>query len=137
LGYRRYFQLGRDINIQQRPDDLALSASGLQGALYDAPVHGQQAKVAAVRGHRHPIQGFTFPDFRVKVPRWSIRYRSRARRVTHVATFSFGAGPPLRATLTDGPGTTFLISAGGVPQSKVSVTRHDGHFSISESPPLP
>jgi hypothetical protein len=135
--YRRFFQLGPDIDIQRRPDDVALSASGLQGALYDAPAHGRQAQLAALRAHRKPIQGFTFPDFRVKVPRWSLRYRSAARRVTHVATFSFGAGPPLRATLAKGPGTTVLVSAAGVPKSKVSVTHHHGHLSVSESPPVP
>jgi hypothetical protein len=135
--YRRYFQLGPDIDIHRRPDDLALSAPGLQGALFDAAAGGGHARMSAARGHRKPIQGFTFPDFRVKEPRWSVRYRSRARRITHVATFSFGAGPPVRATLTDGPGATFLLSAAGVPQSKVSVTGHRGHLSVSESPPLP
>jgi hypothetical protein len=131
--YTRYFQLGSDIDAERDSGGVALSAPGLHGALYDAPVHGHLARLDLVRGRRSPVLGFTFPGFRQAVPRWTARYRNAGKDRDYVATFGFGSSPA-SATIGEGPGTTIAVSRPGSPVTEVSVTRDGHHLSVAESP---
>ncbi len=132
--YRRYFQIGPDVDVAKHGGaELALSASGLDAELYDAPTDSGRAKRSTVRGRRKPMLGFTFPDFRVRVPRWTVRYTSRGRNVNHVAVFGLD-GRSLNAGLRPGPGTHVTLSAGGKKLETLGVSRSGHALRIRSEP---
>jgi Heparinase II/III-like protein len=129
--YQRYFQLGPDIDVaKQGASELALSAGGFSGELYDAPSDTGRARRFTVRGRRHPLLGFTFPDFRVRVPRWTVRYRSKGEDLDHVATFGLD-GRSLNAKLRSGGGTRVALSAAGQVLETVTVSRSGRNLHVS------
>lgn len=75
--YQRLFHLGPDLGIGERGGGLALRAgAGFRGSLHSESTRGRERR-AEIRGQDRPLQGFTFPRFRVREPRWTIRFRSR------------------------------------------------------------
>jgi hypothetical protein len=75
--YRRHVQLGPDLRISggRGSTSLSLEASGFHGSLFDSG----PSRRSEVRGRKHPLQGFTSPDFRRFDPRWTVRFDSRGR----------------------------------------------------------
>jgi hypothetical protein len=129
--YQRYFQIGSTIGVaKQGGGELGLSASGFNGELFDAPTDSGRAHRSAVRGQRKPMLGFTFPDFRIRVPRWTVRYTSRAKDVDHVATFGLD-GRPLHATLGGGHDTAVTLQSGGQKLDTVTVRRAGHNLRVS------
>jgi Heparinase II/III-like protein/Heparinase II/III N-terminus len=133
--YRRYFQLGSDLAVIHRgADELGLMASGFDGELFDAKDGSSRAARSTVRGHSHPLLGYTFPDFRRRVARWTVTYTSRARNADHVATFGLD-GRPLRATLDPGPLARVTVRAGDEPFESLTVKRNGAHLGVDVSSP--
>jgi hypothetical protein len=132
--YQRYFQLGPQIGVaKQAGGGLGLTASGFDGRLYDASAGSGRTHRVAVRGRRRPMLGFTFPDFRIRVPRWTVRYTSHGDDLDHVATFGLD-GRPLRALQRPGSGTTVRLSAAGDVLETVTVTRSGHRLRVRSKP---
>ena len=129
--YTRYLQLGPEIEQRPAGDGLAIEADGLEGQIHDldtgAPVTRTQA-----RGQEEPKQGFTSPDFREFVPRWSVAYVDQATSETRVLSISLD-GSGLRAEAVDaGPdGITLELvdDAGGT--SAVTASRDGREIGVA------
>lgn len=93
--YSRYLQLGPDIEIDPRgARKVELRARGFAGSLHDAPA-GVPASRSTARGSEDPLAGWTSPDFRRFVPRWTVGIDSEAEDVTHVATIALDGDAPV------------------------------------------
>lgn len=93
--YSRFFQLGPDLELasDRGPRAVALRADGFSGELYDAPATAPTQR-SEVRGSEDPLQGWTSPDFREFLPRWTVQLDSQGSDVTHVATLGLEDSAP-------------------------------------------
>jgi Heparinase II/III-like protein len=135
--YRRFIQLGRDVEIERAADQILLHAKDFDGTLFSASTAGP-GKVRTFRGDRDPINGFVFPEFRERNRRWTVRYQTKGSNVDHVTTLGLDSSEPVRAVLV-GPaadaGTTVQVSAGGAPLYDLRVVRVGGSLQVTQSPP--
>ncbi|MEA2348649.1 MAG: hypothetical protein QOG62_2436 [Thermoleophilaceae bacterium] len=99
--YDRRFQLGPDLSIKKVGGALAFSAGAFHGELYNAP-GTRGSRTRTVRGNPKTLEGFTFPSFRKKDPRWTVDFQTRERNAIHVTTFSLDSAHPVRAELPSG-----------------------------------
>jgi heparinase II/III-like protein len=131
--YRRYFQLGPKITAT--PDHGALRLSGPHGFAAELSSSGTApSKLALLKGRRHPIRGFIFPDYRNAVPRTTAEYTARGRNVNQVATFGLDAGEPVRGSLSKGstPNDAMItLKAPGGGPTVLHVTRSGSKLSVS------
>ena len=134
--YERYFQLGPDIQASARGRSLDLRARGFSGALYSES-SGRTERRTEVRGSNQPLAGWTFPAFRKRVPRWTVRYASSGRRLDYVTTLSLD-GQDLRAHLTKAsPLDSLRLTEGGGPSHRLVIGHHHGRIRVSERPIRP
>jgi hypothetical protein len=133
--YTRLFQLGSDIDVTTGSAKyLNLSAAGFSGRLHDESP-GEGVKRTLLREGNNPPRGFTFPDFRIKVPRWTARYESkRTRNADFVTTVSLDSAVlPARAKLlSSSSGTKVdLLTTGGVRLWRITATPNGAQLAIS------
>lgn len=141
--YRRYFQLGPGIAPARegtsRSFRLSASDPPFSGLLYDAPAGRVDPSVSVARGRwtRDPAKrlGFTFPARQI-VPRSTVVYRSRAKRVIHAATLSLVASQPVFARgVTASAGFSLELSRPGKPKTRLRVEGSGvGGLQITETP---
>jgi hypothetical protein len=115
--YTRYLQLHPEIELGDGDESaIQISAPGFAGAIYDAP--GETAAVRTqARGQKAPLQGFSSPDFREFVPRWTLAFADIGSTETRALTIALDA-TALRASAarTSGKTTTVdLVDAAGTP----------------------
>jgi len=97
--YKSYFQLGPDLAVSEQPDALGLSAPGLTGALYNNG-GGRRTGRNVLRASKHPLQGWTSPQFRVKDPRSTAIFKTKGADADRVTTISLNA-PNVEAAAID------------------------------------
>jgi hypothetical protein len=95
--YRRHFQLGPEIEVQEVMPavGLELSAPDFHGSLTSTASRGSE-HVELARGERDPLRGWVFPGFREKVPRWTATFESRTKDADYTTTFDL-SGDALEA----------------------------------------
>ncbi len=134
--YRRYIQLGPDVKVENGTGELLLHAKDFDGNLFSASTAGP-GKLSTFRGDRSPLEGFTFPEFRDRERRWTVRFQTKGTNVDHVTTLGLDSGDP-RAVLV-GPaedaGTTVSVSSGGKFLYNLKVVRSGGSLQVTQDPP--
>jgi hypothetical protein len=78
--YVRRFQVASGLRASKRGSKVVLRGGGLHGAL-----RGGGGRRNLVKGHYSPPAGWSFPAGEVRDPRWTVAYRSRARRGRYLA----------------------------------------------------
>jgi hypothetical protein len=118
--YIRYLQLHPGVALGDRDErSIQINAPGFAGAIYDAPGETPALRTQA-RGQRDPLQGWSSPDFREFVPRWTLAFAhtgaSETRALTIAldartlrATGAAGGGPTTTVELADASGTTSVL----------------------------
>lgn len=134
--YRRYFQLGSEIQAQPvSAGMLGLTGPGFAGGLHDEAAASREALRVMVRGRRTPLQGVVFPGFRQLVPRWSVELASNDEDADYITTFTLaGARRSGRVLLANGTETRVELNASSRSTERISVTRRGGGLSVSELP---
>jgi hypothetical protein len=134
--YRRYFQLGPDVTAKRDAGgfDLTATAPGFSGHLWSES--SAPEKLGMARGQRKPILGWTFPDFRKAVPRWTVWFDTKGKDVDHIATFDLGDGlrahlPILGGQIND---TQFTIPLSGGGATALVVARAGDQLTVNEVP---
>lgn len=105
--YRRYFQIGPEIEVSDGERALGLTAPGFAGNLQAQG--GSSGTVEVAKGRLHPRLGFTFPRYRVAVPRWTVIYSTRGRSLDMLAGFSLDDPQPLDARVVDATRTKWHL----------------------------
>jgi hypothetical protein len=110
---------------------VGLEAPNPVGTLHDDALAEGSATLDAVIGREPPARplGWTFPDFRVREPRWTLTLAGHGGDVDHAATLSFGDASPLRA-LPRGPGWKLRLTGPEGEVSKVRVDRHGASLFV-------
>ena len=75
--YQRHFQIGPGLDAAPRARGVILADGGFRARLRD--VGGSLTRVSIVRGQSEPLAGWSFPDYRTRVPRWTATLHSRGR----------------------------------------------------------
>lgn len=134
-GYRRYFQLGPDLDVAERgAAALALRAPGLRGALFESRASGPAAR-ELVRGSRDPLLGLTSPDFRIFEPRWTVALDSRAASADYAASFALDDTRTRAVGLAGhGPRTEVRLRSAGGRRLVLEVTRSGDELAIAARP---
>lgn len=92
--YTRFFHFGPEIDLNKDGKNrLSLTGGGPAGLLETT------GHVSVVKGQDPPLQGFQFPAFRTRIPRWSAAYNTRDRNADYVTTISLNPNKPLSAKL--------------------------------------
>lgn len=133
--YTRYLQLHPDVTLGERDESsIQINAPGLAGAIYDAGSETPAVRTQA-RGQKVPLQGWSSPDFREFLPRWTLAFVSTGRNETRALTIALDS-TALRATAATGGGPTttvqFADAAGAA--SVLEVTRDGRKLSIAATP---
>lgn len=124
--YRRYFQLGPQVDIASGQRGVSLRAPGFRGKLVDT---AKRSRRSAIRGRYNPPAGWSFNGFRVRKQRWTVEYGSRARKANYLAAFGLRGG--VRARLAKGDdGTRIAVSGQAVKRSVLEVDRHKGRLKV-------
>lgn len=135
--YRRYFQIGSDLDAAKQPGDVVgLSDGSWSGTLADES-EGSDVAIKLARGQRHPeILGFEFPDFRQRVPRYTAVMRTEGKDLDHLATLGVDPDHPLSASLTRSPGAAAEIEleVSGSPAGTLEVVREGHQLEIALDP---
>ncbi len=130
--YTRYLQLHPQIELgESDASAIQLNAPGFAGAIYDAP--GETAAVRTqARGQKQPLQGFSSPDFRQFVPRWTLAFADTGSTETRALTIALDARA-LRATeaSTDGKTTTVGLADAAGAESSLSVARDRRKLTVA------
>jgi hypothetical protein len=129
--YTRYLQFGPEIEIDAEPEgQVELTAAGLTGAVTDLATDAPATR-SETRGQELPPQGFTAPDFREFVPRWTVAYTDVAASETRVLSISLDESG-LRADGVSAAGATTsieLVDAAGT-ETVLDVVRDGETLSI-------
>jgi hypothetical protein len=133
--YIRYLQLHPDVTLGERDQrSIQIEAPGFAGAIYDAAGESRALRTQA-RGQKAPLQGWSSPDFREFVPRWTLAFADTGASETRALTIALDAGG-LHATdaASDGPTTTVeLVDAVGT-SSTLEVTQDRRKLTVVTSP---
>ena len=129
--YRRYFQIGPKVDVSKRRDGLKLSAPGFRGNLEIKD--GGKGRSQLVKGKRKPLLGFTSPQYRVSVPRWTVIRKTRAHNVDMLAGFRLDKPKPLRAAVKSDPRRWHLRLERGSGTRKLEVAQDGNQLDVAES----
>ena len=133
--YIRYLQLHPDVTLGDRDQrSIQIEAPGFAGAIYDAAGEARALRTQA-RGQKAPLQGWSSPDFREFVPRWTLAFADTGASETRALTIALDASG-LHATdaASDGPTTTVeLVDAAGT-SSTLEVTQDRRKLTVVSSP---
>jgi hypothetical protein len=122
--YRRYFQLGPKLGTSRHHGAIRIAGSnGFVAQLSSTGTAPSQVKLW--NGHTHPVRGFMFPDYRVKVPRTTVQYTARGRSVNQVASLALDRSRIFRGTLADGSNPDHAQVTLRGPRSKPTVLEID------------
>lgn len=123
--YQRHFQIAPGLDAQPRARGVALSDGSFRARLRD--VGGNLTRVGLVRGQSEPLAGWSFPDYRTKVPRWTATLRSRGRNEDYLTVLNLGSRGALRARLLRAPGRTVRLRFGRGDRGGVLTVAQRGH----------
>ena len=130
--YTRYLQLHPDVTLGARDASaIQINAPGFAGVVYDAPGETEAVRTQ-VRGQEVPLQGFSSPDFREFVPRWTLAFVDTGSTETRALTIALDS-TALRATEASASGKTTtveLVDAAGTP-SQLVVTRDRRKLTVA------
>ncbi len=131
--YDRRFQLGPNLTVTPREGALGLAAPGFSGEISDdTSLSGSRSR--RVRGNRRTLEGFNFPFFRTREPRWTIDFQSSGRSSVHATTISLDGSDVVRAKVPEGgDGRSVILYRDGRPPMKVSTQVSGGSLSVSET----
>jgi hypothetical protein len=129
--YRRFFQLGPEIDAERHGRRLLLSAPGFAGSLRSSSHGGPRL----ARGIADPVAGWSFPDYREKAPRTRVEYRSRARNADFLAVLGLDGRDSPRARLVGASRrrTEVALSGRGPRGSRVVVSRRGDGLVVASS----
>lgn len=133
--YDRYFQIGPGIKATEAGKKLKLTRpGGFISRLTDDRTR-DKTKRLLIRGQDDPLEGFTFPSFRQKRPRWTIDYRTKTDDLLGVASFSLDPERPMRAIAPPGGnGMTLSVRGPRVQPVTLSVARAGQQLAVSQTP---
>ena len=129
--YRRYFQLGDEIAAKPRGPVVALNAKGFAGGLRSSASTPQRRQL--LTASNDPPTAYLFPDFRTKVPRTTVTYRTVGKDVDHVAAFGLHGRGAVAAKLVEGtPKRTIVdVQVEGGRSYELVVERDGKSLSVS------
>ena len=133
--YVRYLQLHPDVTLGDRDErSIQINAPGFAGAIYDAAGETPASRTQA-RGQREPLQGWSSPDFREFVPRWTLAFAHTGASETRALTIALDASA-LRATgaASRGPTTTVDLADTAGTASALEVTHDRRELTVVASP---
>jgi hypothetical protein len=134
--YRRYVQLGPEIEVERSGDALALSAPELAATLTSSSSASEQ-RPTLTRGERRPLGGFVFEGFREATPRWTVGYEADGTDVDWVTTFGLEPDEPVSAELLDAPTSQSVglrLLSGGVDLGNLVVSRSGDRLRVLAAP---
>ncbi|MEA2346525.1 MAG: hypothetical protein QOG62_312 [Thermoleophilaceae bacterium] len=132
--YDRYFQIGPGIKATEAGKKVKLSRPGFLSRLTDDRTR-DNTKRLLVRGQNDPLEGYTFPSFRQKRPRWTIDYRTKTDDLLGVATFALNPAQPIRAIAPPGSnGMSLSIRGPRVPPTTLNIARGGQQLVVSQTP---
>jgi Heparinase II/III-like protein/Heparinase II/III N-terminus len=125
--YRRYFHFGPGIDVGTMKRGVMLRdrnrppAHATLGALSTS----KGGAPHLTRGQDNPLQGWEFPDFRKRTPRWSSSFETRGRNADYVTTISLNPAAPISAGLHGKVGKVARVQlrAGGKKAGRLVVRR--------------
>jgi hypothetical protein len=131
--FDRYLQFGPEVSVGPRREGrIDLTASGLSGALYDAPAR-PRAKLRAAHGEQRPLAGFMSPDYREWQPRTTLRLRSHGAGLTRALSLALDDCRVHVESLNWAPGSVDLtLVEADQPPVKVRVERRGTNLLIRE-----
>jgi hypothetical protein len=133
--YDSYLQLGPDVQVgHDGTGVLSLSADGLDGALYEWGT--QPVTTTTLKGSRHPLAGFTSPQFRKLVPRTTVDMRSQG--TDEVQSYSIAMDDSeLRVGVVRGSpdnATIDLVDSSGETVKTIRVQRRGRRLEVTSTP---
>jgi hypothetical protein len=125
--YTRLFQVASGMDAVGRGPTVGLKASGFNGALRDDGRHSTRSKV---KGQYTPPRGWTFPAGKGRVPRWTIRYQSRAAAAWYLT--AIGLRGAARASLARVGKRSLELRVGGpaLATSRLEVSRAGDRLTV-------
>jgi hypothetical protein len=130
--FRRWFHLGPDIQLARQRDAFNIAGPGFVGRLQDSDRTGRDKTYFASTS---PFQGYTFPKFRVSIPRQSVLLQSkRLEEATEVAAFSLGSGRTFTAADAGGKGLVIELNQTGKKTRYLQILRKGADLSLSKVP---
>jgi Heparinase II/III-like protein len=133
--YIRYLQLHPDVTLGDRnAHSIQINAPGFAGAVYDAAGESPALRTQA-RGQRAPLQGWSSPEFREFIPRWTLAFADTGASETRALTIALD-GTALRATRAggEGPNTTVQLADAAGASSALEVTQVGRKLTVEASP---
>jgi Heparinase II/III-like protein/Heparinase II/III N-terminus len=117
--YTRYFQFGPSIDANKSGKGLQLAGGGSKELL------DTKGRLSMVKGQEDPLQGWQFPAFRTRVPRWTAAYKTKDRNADYVTTISLNDKKPVSAKLRGkvGKKVKLKLSAAGKSAGSLVVRR--------------
>jgi Heparinase II/III-like protein/Heparinase II/III N-terminus len=133
--YIRYLQLHPDVTLGDRDKhSIQINAPGFAGLIYDARGETPAWRTQA-RAQRDPLQGWSSPEFREFVPRWTLAFAHTGASETRALTIALDASA-LRATgaASGGPTTTVDLTDAAGTASALEVTHDRRKLTVVASP---
>lgn len=133
--YDRRFQLGPQIALTPREGALGLAAPGFSGEISD-DTNLSGSRNRRVRGNRKTLEGFTFPFFRKRQPRWTIDFQSSGKSSVHATTISLDGSDLVQAKIPEGGnGRSVVLYRNGQPSRTISAQVNGSSLAVSETGP--
>lgn len=131
--YRSYLHFGPDFRLHFQPDRLLLRDGSYEVSVFHSSSAPDLVR-RAVRGRTEPLQGFVYPAFRERDPRWTAWSTVEGRDVDNVTTLALKAKREARATATGPLGATsaFEITENGEQTRALTVRRDGDRLAISQ-----
>ncbi len=125
--YKRYLHFGPGIDVSTTNSGVMLRDKGRPAAHAALGAVSSSAGGAPrlTRGQDNPLQGWEFPDFRKRTPRWSGSFQTTARNADYVTTISLDPTAPVSARLRGrvGKRARVRLTAGGRSAGTIVVER--------------
>jgi Heparinase II/III-like protein/Heparinase II/III N-terminus len=126
--YKRYFHFGPTIDVGTTNRGVTLR-SGKAQAAGPQPLGAVSSSAGGAprltRGQENPLQGWEFPDFRKRTPRWSASFETTGRNADYMTTISLNPSAPVSARLRGrvGKRTRVQLSAAGQAAGSLVIKR--------------
>jgi hypothetical protein len=131
--YRSYFQFGPEFGLETQPERLELRANGDLVTVFNESTDTSLGRRVA-RGETDPLEGFVYPDFRDRDPRWTATTTAEGSEVDNVTTLALNPKRTPRAAAFGplGPSSSFAIAENGALAKTLTVRREGDQLVISQ-----
>ena len=138
--YESYFHFGPDYGLNLGDEKIHLFAGKDSVEVFNDSTDPSLDR-EVIRGETDPLQGFVYPAFRSRDPRWVETTTAKGSNVDNVTTFSVNPNKEIHAS-ANGPleeTNSFSITEDGELKKILTVTRQEGQLTIgvTDAPETP